>query len=113
MAQSITLKGTPKVPGATVIQTVSWTGDSSYPNPAGYVITPALVGLVRFKGVPRIVPATAAALAWDYSFVPTYDTTGDYITQYAVHLAVSTTGVEVGNGVNVSAAALLIDFDGN
>jgi hypothetical protein len=113
MSQSITLKGTPKVPGSANVQTVAWTGDASYPNPAGYVITPALVNLVRFKGVPKLVPATAAALAWDYAMVPTYDATGDYITQYALHLAVSTTGVEVANGVNVSAAALTIDLEGN
>lgn len=113
MSQSITLKGTPKVPGSAVKQVLAWTGDASYPNPAGYVITPALVGLVRFLGVPRIVPATAAALAWDYSMVPTFDATGDYITQFAVHLAVSTTGVEVANATNVAAAALTIEFEGN
>jgi hypothetical protein len=113
MSQSITLKGISKVPGAQTVQNVSWTGDNSYPNPAGYVVTPALVGLTRFKGTPKVIPATAAALAWDYAFVPTFDATSDYITQYAIHLAVSTTGVEVANGVNVTAAALLIDFEGN
>lgn len=113
MSQSITLKGVPKVPGAQEMQTVNWTGDATYPNPAGYVVTPSLLGFSRFKGVPRAVPATAAALGWDYAFVPTFDATGDFITQYAIHLAVSTTGVEVANGVNVAAAALLIEFEGN
>jgi hypothetical protein len=113
MSQTITLKGTPKVPGATVMQTATWVGDTSYPNPAGYILTPSLFNLVRFKGVPRFAPRDAAAANWDYSLTPTYDATGEYITQFALHINVSSTGLEVANGVTVATAALTIEVEGN
>jgi hypothetical protein len=113
MAQSITLKGTPKVPGATASQAVAWTGDTSYPNPAGYVITAAQLGFIRLSRVLAAVPNTAAAGAWDFNVIPTYDATGDFITSFAIHLIVQTTGVEVANAVNVALASATLYVEGN
>lgn len=112
MAQTITLKGTPKVPGATVSQTANWVGDTSYPNPAGYVMTPAQFNMLRITRV-IVVPNTVAAGAWDFNIIPTYDATGDYITSFALHLIVQTTGAEVANGVTAANASATLYIEGN
>lgn len=112
MAQTVTLKGTPKVPGHTVSQAATWVGDASYPNPAGYVLTPALFNLSRIGRI-FVVPNTVAAGAWDFNLIPTYDATGDFITSVALHLIVQTTGAEVANGVNVAAASCTLYVEGN
>lgn len=114
MAVSLVNKGLPTVPGASFSQTVLVTGDTSYPNPAGYVFTPASFGLNVITKVVSVTPATVAALAWDYAIVPTYSTEGlSRITSLALHLAVSTTGVEVANTVTVATSAVTIIVEGN
>lgn len=113
MSVSVVLKGLPKVPGYATQQIALVTGDTSYPNPAGYILTAASFGLTLLKKIVSVTPATVAALAWDYAIVPTYSTDGESITSAALHLAVSTTGVEVANGVTVATAAVTIVAEGN
>ena len=113
MAQSITLKGIPKVPGAFTRQAMAWGGDASYPNPAGYTLTPANFGLSRIQCVDDPIPMTVGAGVWTPETVPTFDATGDYIVSLSVHLRVNSTGAEVANGVNVTGAQFLIYVEGN
>ena len=113
MSLSIILKGVPKVPGFATQQVALITGDAAYPNPAGYVLTAATFNLTVLKKIVSVTPATAAALAFDYAVVPTYSTDGENITSAALHLAVSTTGVEVANGVSVITAAVTVIAEGN
>ena len=113
MSLSVTLKGLPKVPGFANQQVAAVSGDTSYPNPAGYILTAATFNLTLLKKIVSVTPATVAALAWDYAVVPTYSADGETIASAALHIAVSTTGVEVANGVNVSNAAVTIIAEGN
>lgn len=87
--------------------------DNSYPNPAGYVLTPATFGFTRLKRLKNIEPTSlAAAATWSYWIVYTYDSDG-FITSLALHLAVVATGVEVANAVNVSTATYQIVAEGH
>lgn len=113
MAATKTLKGTPKVPGAAASQTLRVQGDASYPNPAGYLLSPSDFGFSRIQRIFCPVANTVASGAWDPVLVPTYDATSDYITSVALHLIVNTTGVEVANAVNVSNADFQIIAEGN
>lgn len=113
MSQTITLRGVPKVPGAYASQTLRWQGDASYPASTGYVVTPANVNMIRFSRIVSVTPNTAAAAAWDPIIVPTYDATGDFIVSFAVRLVVSTTAVELANGVTAANADFNIVVEGN
>lgn len=113
MAQTVTLKGIPKVPGAFQSQTIRWQGDNSYPASTGYVLTPASFGFSARIARIFTPSSNAAASNWDPVLVPTYDATGDFITSVAVRLLVSSTGAEVANAVNVSAADFNIIAEGN
>ena len=101
------------VPGASEQRTTTVALDNSYPNPAGYVFTPASFGLTVIRKIANIEPNNLpAAATWVYWIVPTYDASGN-ITSFALHLAVVSTGVEVANGVNVSTASFNIVVEGN
>lgn len=113
MAVSVVNKGLPKVPGFATQQIALVTGDASYPNPAGYVLTAASFGLTVLKKIVAVIPATAAALAFDYAIVPVYSTDGESMTSAALHLAVSTTGVEVANATSVTTASVTMIVEGN
>ncbi len=113
MSQTITLKGTPKVPGAFESQTIRWQGDASYPAATGYVLTPASFGFNRIQRVFDPICNTAASAAWDPVLVPTYDATGDFIVSLALRLIVQTTGVEVANTVTVATSDFNIIAEGN
>lgn len=113
MAFSVVTKGLPVVPGSTVQQVVQFTGDASYPNPAGYVLTAATFGLTILKKIPEVIPATVAAGKWEIVLIPTYATDGQSLTSVALHLVVSTTGVEIANAVDVSTFVATIIGEGN
>lgn len=113
MAQSITLKGTPKVPGAFTRQAIVWGGDASYPNPSGYTLTPANFGLSRIVCIDDPINSTVGSGVWNPELVPTFDATGDYIQSIALHLRINSTGAEVANGVSVTGAVFLIYAEGN
>lgn len=112
MAPTVTIK-TPRQPGGDVfILTETVTLDSSYPNPAGYVFTPASFNLTYIRRINNIEPTTlAAAATWVYWINPTYATDGS-LASFALHLAVVSTGVEVANAVNVSTASFQFIIEG-
>lgn len=115
MAVTITKVTSPAgtVPGASLVVPLTVALDASYPNPAGYVFTPASFGLNIIRTVRNIEPVNLpAAATWVYWIVPTYDAQGN-ISSFALHLAVVATGVEVGNGVNVSTASYNMVIEGN
>lgn len=113
MAVGIVLNGIRVPPGDKYQQRATVALDNSYPNPAGYVFTAASFGLTRLRAIKNIEPVNLpAAATWVYWIVPTLDSDG-YITSFAMHLAVVTTGVEVANGVNVSTASFYMIVEGN
>lgn len=113
MAVTLTL-GTKRVPGSASRVPVTIQGDNSYPNPAGYVVTAAQLGLNRITKIDNPIAATVASGVWDPVVVPTYlgDGTSD-MSQFALHLIVNTTGVEVANAVNVTNANFILYVEGN
>jgi hypothetical protein len=113
MAVTLAVKIGPTVPGASVHVSETLALDNSYPNPAGYVFTPASFGLTYLKKIVNIEPTSlAAAATWTYWIVPTFNSDGT-IASFAFHLAVVSTGVEVANAVNVSTATYTIVVEGN
>lgn len=114
MAATLTQQGPASVPGNWTRKLFTVVGDSSYPNPAGYVLTPASFGFSVLRKVADPIASTVAAGAWDPVIVPTYANDGSgAITSVALHLIVNTTGVEVANGVNVSTANFSLWVEGN
>lgn len=112
MAVTATLVGIPVVPGASYQKLYTLTADNSYPNPAGYVLTPATFGFSVLKKIVDAIPATVAAGKWEIVLVPTYASDGS-MTSVALHLIVSTTGVEVANGVDTSTFVGTLIVEGN
>lgn len=114
MAVTIT-KVSQAVPGASLQVSTTVALDNSYPNPAGYVFTPASFGLNRITKIVNVEPVNLpAAATWVYWIVPTATSDGSgAIASFALHLAVVATGVEVANAVNVSTASYNIVVDGN
>lgn len=114
MAVTLAIVGTPRVPGASVQSVFTLTLDNSYPNPAGYVFTPASFGLTSIRKIMNIEPTSLPASAtWSYWIVPTVNANDGTITSFAMHLAVVSTGVEVANTVNVSTATYNVIVEGN
>lgn len=113
MAVTVTQKGTPAPPGDKNYYAKTVTLDNSYPNPAGYVFTPATFGINVLRKIINIEPTSlAAAATWTYWIVPTFNQDGT-IASFALHLAVVSTGVEVANAVNVSTASYNVVIEGN
>lgn len=113
MAVTVTNKGVPKPPGDKFYFKTTVALDNSYPNPAGYVFTPATFGLGCICNIVNIEPINLpAAATWSYWIVPTFNTDGT-IGSFAMHLAVLSTGVEVANAVNVSTASYAFTIEGN
>lgn len=113
MALTVAQKNVNAPMGDKFVTTQTVTLDNSYPNPSGYVLTPSTFGLTRLKRIVNIEATTlAAAATWLYWIVPTYDNDG-FVTQVAFHLAVTATGVEVANAVNVSTASYVFVVEGN
>jgi hypothetical protein len=113
MAATVAQKGLSVVPGDKAQSKFTLTLDTSYPNPAGYVLTPATFGLAKIRKIINIEPGSlAAAATWTYWLVETLDADNN-IASIAMHLAVVSTGVEVANTVNVSTATYSIIVEGN
>lgn len=113
MAVTLVAEGVPTVPGASVQRLFTLALDASYPNPAGYVFTPASFGLVILRKIKNLeTTSLAAAATWAYWYVPTFNTDGT-IASFALHLAVVSTGVEVANAVDVHTATYTIEVEGN
>jgi hypothetical protein len=113
MAATLTQKGLSVVPGDKAQSKFTLALDASYPNPAGYVFTPASFGLNKIRKIVNIEPGSLAAGAtWAYWIVETLDADNN-IASFALHLAVVATGVEVANAVNVSTASYSIVVEGN
>lgn len=100
------------VPGADTAVQATVTGDTAYPNPAGYPLTPALFGLNVLRRIIEIRPASVAAAVWAPVVVTTLNQDGSVATA-ALNLVVATTGVQVANGVNVSTAVFNITVEGD
>lgn len=100
------------VPGAQFLWSGTITGDTSYPNPAGYVLTPASFGFTVLRRVIECRAANVAAGA--YTPVPVITNNADgSIATISLHLLVATTAVEVANAVNVSTAVVTFIVEGN
>lgn len=100
------------VPGADFLWVATVTGDASYPNPAGYVLSPASFGLTIIKRVIECRPATVAAAVWTPIMTQALNTDGSIAT-LALHLVVGTTGAEVANAVNVSTGVFSVIVEGS
>lgn len=111
MSASVSIKQF-AVPGASVQQQSLIALDASYPNPAGYVFTPASFGFSLIRKIVGIDPATLAAGLYTVVLVPTFNTDGT-VASFALHLIVGTTGVEVANAVNVATSSFLAIIEGN
>lgn len=95
------------VPGSDTLVGATFTGDTAYPNPAGYVLTPDQFGLRVLRRVIECRPATVAAGVWTPVLVKTLNADGSIAT-LALHFVVATTGAEVANNVNLTTA--VFDF---
>jgi hypothetical protein len=87
-------------------------GDTAYPNPAGYPLTPDAFGLRVIRKIVSVRPANVASGAW----VPVIETTlnQDFsVATAAIKLLVATTAVQVANGVNVSASSFIVVVEGD
>lgn len=112
MAFSVAQVGIPEVPGASYRKEFTFTGDTSYPNPAGYVLNAATFGYTIWKKLISVVPGTVAAGKWLAVVIPTYATDGS-ITSAALHLVIASTGLEVADTVNVSTYVSTLIVEGN
>lgn len=112
MALTQTQVGVPVPPGDKFEYVKTVALDNSYPA-GGYIITPATLGISVWRKIVNIEPTSLpAAATWAYWFVPTYNQDGT-IASIAFHLAVVSTGVEVGTGVNVSTATYNFVVEGS
>lgn len=112
MAVTVTKLGVNFPPGDKFYVTNTLALDASYPA-GGYILTPATFGLSGLRRIVNIEPSSLpAAATWAYWIVPTYNQDGT-IASVAFHLAVVSTGVEVGTGVNVSTATYNFVVEGN
>ena len=98
------------VPGAFIRKNYSIALDNSYPNPAGYVFTPEDFGLKAIREISAPSAATLAAGKNNAVIIPTYS--GDFITSFALHLVVASTGLEVANAVDVSTSTYSLTVEG-
>ncbi|HEY2859018.1 MAG TPA: hypothetical protein VGJ21_11420 [Terracidiphilus sp.] len=109
----VTFRGTPKPPGDKYYYKTTIALGNSYPNPAGFVFTPATFGIMQISNIVNIEAINLpAAGTWGYWIVSTYNSDGT-IASFALHLAVVSTGVEVANAINVSTASYAITVEGN
>jgi hypothetical protein len=102
------------VPGASIRKKFLLALDNSYPNPAGYVLTPATFGLSTLKEVTFSGAASLPAGLYEPVLIPTYATDGSgNILSIALHLIIGTTGAEVANAVDVHTSTLAFAVEGN
>lgn len=111
MSATITQKSS-AVPGASVVQQSIVALDATYPNPAGYVFTPASFGFTILRRILGFDPATLAAGLFTPVIIPTFNADGT-VASFALHLFVATTGAEVANGVSVATSSFLSVMEGN
>lgn len=101
------------VPGASVEKIFTIDLDTSYPNPAGYVFTPATFNLTVLRKVIFAGFTTLLGAKYEPVLIPTYNSDGQTITSVALHLIIGTTGVEVANAVDVHATSFSLVVSGN
>ncbi len=90
--------------------------DTAYPNPGGYVIRASDIGMKAVYSVD-LGGENTGALAWNVYFdinasVGTATAAGVPEASFAIKLFVITTGVQVANGVDVSAGTIRIKVIG-
>lgn len=100
------------VPGADTLQSVTITGDTSYPT-GGTLITPAMVGLTVIKRVIECRAATVASAVNTPVPIQALSADGFSITQLNLAFVVGTTGAQVANAVNMSALSYNLIVEGN
>jgi hypothetical protein len=99
------------VPGADTLQTIDFALDNSYPNPAGYPLTPGSFGLTLLRRITECRARNVASAI--YTPVLNITSANGVITAAALQLVVATTGVQVANAVDVSAASFHIVGEGD
>lgn len=102
--------------GRTKVRFVDVKFDTSYPNPGGYVVQAADVGMKMVYSVD-IAGENTGGLAWTYYFdingsVGSATVQGVPATSFAIKLFVVTTGVQVANAVDVSAGVIRLQING-
>jgi hypothetical protein len=113
MSLGIVQQGVNRVPGDATRKLIQLTGDAAYPT-GGYAVTAAQLGFNRITKIEAANPAAVASLAWDPAILPTYLTDGSGgISSFNLALAVSTTGVQLGNGVTCATGVWLVNVEGN
>lgn len=113
MSLGIVQQGVNRVPGDATRKMIQLTGDAAYPT-GGYPVTAAQLGFQRITKIGAANAAAVASLAWDPAIIPAYASDGSgAITGFNLALAVSTTGVQVANGVNVGAGVWTVNVEGN
>ena len=102
------------VPGARFDVVATITLDAAYPNPAGYVITPATFGLTLLQRLILGQFTTIAGASYELAIVPTLATDGSgNILSAAIHVVLGTTGVEVANGVTLTGVSFNLIASGS
>lgn len=109
MAKTMTL-GSRTVPGAATLQEAILGGDTDYPT-GGYPVSPADVGLTVLRRIMNLRPNNVASAK--YTPVAVITSGNGQITALTIALVDSTSGDEVANGTDVSAASFLIQAEGN
>jgi hypothetical protein len=113
MAIGIVQQGVNRVPGDATRKLIQLSGDAAYPT-GGYPITAAALGFQRITKIEAANAAAVASLVWDPAIIPTYSTDGlGGIASFNLALAVSTTGVQLGNGVTCATGVWTINVEGN
>lgn len=80
--------------------------DASYPNPAGYTITPQAMGLSTIWGVNVIEGSGGTLSAVGANIYVPVSATGT--GNWAMHVFITSTGLEVANGVSLATVTIRI-----
>jgi hypothetical protein len=107
---AVPTRGTRTVPGAEYLQQVDLALDNAYPL-GGYVLTPATFGFNVLRRLLTCRPRNLASAI--YTPVPIMTGANGIITSINLALVVATTGLQVANGVDVSAASFHLIGEGN
>lgn len=102
--------GTRTVPGADSLQPIDLALDNAYPT-GGYPLTPKTFGLTVLRRIIECRPCNIASAV--YTPVLLVTLTNGVISAANLALVVATTGAQVANGVDVSAASFHIIAEGN
>jgi hypothetical protein len=102
--------GARTVPGADALQPIDLALDNAYPT-GGYPLTPATFGLKVLRRIITVRPRNIASAIYTPVLITTE--VNGIITAVNLALVVATTGAQVANATDVSAASFRLIGEGN